>query len=113
MLNDQDKPNLQPLIVGTVGLAIGNGIFSPWFVPLLIILRPLAPSFLLSSQVLMFYFTSLILATATLMVAGVPAAIYERIKHKSESDRASLWIWLTATFILCIPALLNAVTNPR
>lgn len=113
MIGEQDKPNHQPLIVGIVGLAIGNGIFSPWFVPLLIILRPLAPSVLLSSQVLMFYFTSLILATATLMIAGIPAAIYERIKHKSESDRSSLWIWLAATFILCIPALLNAVSSPR
>ena len=46
------------------------------------------------------------LSTATIILGGIPAAIYERfIGAKDDSTEASLWIWLAGTGILTIPAI--------
>jgi len=47
-------------------------------------------------------------STATIILAGIPAAIYERlIGAKDDSTIASLWIWLAGTGILTLPAIGN------
>jgi hypothetical protein len=46
------------------------------------------------------------LSTATLILGGIPAAIYERlIGRHGRLTEASLWIWLAGTAILAIPAV--------
>ena len=53
-------------------------------------------------------FASLMVSTATIILAGIPAAIYERlIGAKDNSTIASLWIWLAGTAILTLPAIGN------
>jgi hypothetical protein len=48
------------------------------------------------------------LSTATVILGGIPAAIYERfIGAKDDSTVTSLWIWLACTGILTIPAIGN------
>ena len=48
------------------------------------------------------------LATATIILAGIPAALYERfVGAKDDSTEASLWIWLAGTAILTLPAIGN------
>ena len=48
------------------------------------------------------------LSTATLIVAGIPAALYERyVGAKDDSTDTSLWIWLVGTALLAIPAVGN------
>jgi hypothetical protein len=60
------------------------------------------------SQSLVAYFTSLMVSTATIIVAGLPAVIYERyIGARDDSTDASMWIWLAGTGILTIPAIGN------
>jgi hypothetical protein len=47
-------------------------------------------------------------STATLILAGIPAALYERyVGAKDDSTDASLWIWLAGTAILAMPAVGN------
>jgi hypothetical protein len=46
-------------------------------------------------------------STATIILGGIPAAIYERVTGASESSDASLWIWLAGTAILALPAAGN------
>ena len=61
---------------------------------------------LFGSEVLIFYFASLMLSTATIILGGIPAAIYERAYGiKDESSEGSLWIWLAGTALLAIPAI--------
>lgn len=98
------------LLVGIVGLAVMNGMhFSPWIDIAFILTRPFFQvTFWISSPLLVFYFTSLALATLTIMLAGIPAAIFERVTGRKETDATSLYIWLGATIILTIPALLRA-----
>lgn len=53
-------------------------------------------------------FASLMVSTATIILAGIPAAIYERyIAAKDDSTDTSLWIWLAGTAILTLPAAGN------
>ena len=48
------------------------------------------------------------LSTATVILAGIPAALYERyVGAKDDSTDTSLWIWLAGTAILAIPAVGN------
>jgi hypothetical protein len=52
-------------------------------------------------------FASLMVSTATVILGGIPAALYERITGASESNTVSLWIWLAGTAILALPAVGN------
>jgi hypothetical protein len=39
------------------------------------------------------------------LLAGVPAALYERSKDLVDSDTASLTIWLLSAIVLTLPAV--------
>jgi hypothetical protein len=68
----------------------------------------LSPALLFGSESLTLYFTSLMVSTATIILAGIPAAIYERVVGaKEDSTVISLWIWLAGTGILTLPAMGN------
>jgi hypothetical protein len=98
------------MLIGIAGLSLLNGMhFSPLFDPAFVIFRAFAPGFFLSSPLLLFYFTSLLLSAATLIIAGVPAALYERWAGARESTVVSLGIWLAATAALAAPALLGQI----
>jgi hypothetical protein len=48
------------------------------------------------------------LSTASIILGGIPAAIYERfIRATDDSTDASLFIWLAGTALLAIPAVGN------
>ncbi len=70
----------------------------------------LAPALLFGSTGLTLMFASLMVSTATVILGGIPAAIYERMTGtgtETESSQVSLWIWLAGTAILTIPAIGN------
>jgi hypothetical protein len=51
-------------------------------------------------------FASLMVSTATIILGGIPAAIYERVTGaKDDSTEVSLWIWLAGTALLTLPAI--------
>ena len=53
-------------------------------------------------------FSSLMVSTATIILGGIPAALYERFTGaKDDSTPVSLWIWLAGTAILTLPAVGN------
>ena len=53
-------------------------------------------------------FASLMASTATIIVGGIPAALYERyVGAKDDSNEVSLWIWLAGTALLTLPAVGN------
>jgi hypothetical protein len=96
------------MLIGIAGLSLLNGMhFSPLFDPAFVIFRFFAPGFFISSPLLLFYFTSLLLSATTLIVAGIPAALFERMTGRRESDAASLGVWLAATAALAAPSLLG------
>jgi hypothetical protein len=86
-----------------------NGIFNQLAVLFTLIhVQILAPALLFGSVPLTLIFTSLMVSTATIILGGIPAAIYERFAGaEDDSTEASLWIWLAGTAILTIPAIGN------
>jgi hypothetical protein len=86
-----------------------NGIFNQ--LPLLFALihvQILAPALLFGSVPLTLMFSSLMVSTGTIILAGIPAAIYEHfVGAKDDSTEVSMWIWLTGTALLTLPAMAN------
>ena len=95
--------------VGIAFFGMINGLFNQ--VALLFALlhvQVLAPSLLFGSVSLTLMFSSLVVSTATIILGGIPAAIYERfVGAKDDSTTVSLWIWLAATGLLTLPAIGN------
>jgi hypothetical protein len=55
--------------------------------------------------------TSLFIAAMTLLLAGIPAAIYERVRGLKASTPVSLGIWLTAAVLLSLPTIMQLVAG--
>jgi len=95
------------LIFLVVAVAIVNGLFSPALLPVFALQGIWYPFFLPASLPLILLLSSLLVSTLTLMLAGVPAALYERIAGKS--SRWAGLVWLAAAMLLSLPALPNVL----
>ncbi len=95
--------------VGIAFFGMINGLFNQlWLLFALIHVQILAPALLFGSLPLTLTFSSLMVATATIILGGIPAAVYERfIGAGNDSTEVSLWIWLAATALLTLPAMGN------
>lgn len=56
-------------------------------------------------QIIVPHAASLIVAFGTVFLAGVPAALYERLTGQQESDQTAMMIWLAGTLFLSFPAI--------
>lgn len=84
-----------------------NGLASPWL-PVLWGTAPLWMAGMMPDSIATItYLSSLALSTVTLMVSGVPAALYERYTEARESTSTSLGIWLAGAVLMSLPALPN------
>jgi hypothetical protein len=97
--------------VGIAFFGMINGIFNQLALLFALIhVQILAPALLFGSVPLTLMFSSLMVATGTIILGGIPAALYERfVGAKDDSTEASLWIWLAGTGILTIPAIGNFI----
>jgi hypothetical protein len=86
-----------------------NGIFNQvWLLFALIHVQILAPALLFGSVPLTLIFSSLMVSTGTIILAGIPAALYEHfVGAKEDSTEVSMWIWLAGTALLTLPAIGN------
>ena len=101
--------NLYFIGIAFFGMINGIRSFNPMYLARLRLFDPAAwRAPLFGSTSLIAYFASLMLSTATIILAGIPAAIYERfIGAKDDSTEVSLWIWLAGTALLTLPAIGN------
>jgi hypothetical protein len=96
----------QPFIVAILAFGMVSGVFSPILVPNVTgALLLLAPGLLITSPHILVFLVYLVGATLTIMVGGVPAALYERVTGRRESTPVSMWIWLAGTAIVSLPAI--------
>jgi hypothetical protein len=95
--------------IGIAFFGMINGLFNQlWLLFALIHMQILAPALLFGSVPLTLMFSSLMVSTATVILGGIPAVIYERFAGaKDDSTEASLWIWLAGTALLALPAVGN------
>ncbi len=101
--------NRQYYYVAIAFFGMINGLFNQVALVFAILhMQILAPALLFGSTSLTLMFSSLMVSTATIILGGIPAAIYERLTSTaSESSEVSLWIWLAVTALLTLPAIGN------
>lgn len=86
-------------------VCIVNGMGSPLTV-LLATLGPVwLPGTVAAQPPIVLYLAQLVSATMTLMISGVPAALYERAVGAKAPTTAAMAIWLAAAVVLSLPAL--------
>ena len=92
----------QNLFVAIMGLCLVNGLISP-MLPIVWSLHPVwLPEMVRASNEVVFYGASLIVSTATLLIAAVPAAISERL---GLAQRDAMLVWLTGVALLMLLGL--------
>ena len=99
-----DRQTLFPLILG---VSIVNGIFSPYLIFAIPVTAVLLPELFPRTIEWVLFWSSILLASATLLFSGVPAAVYERLVERDPNATASMWIWLAGAAVLCLPAVLR------
>ena len=93
-------------LLGTLALAVLNGLpITPLHDSVSYILYLFTRGSRILDQDLMQHLASLLIAMITLLLAGIPAALYERLRGLKRSTPVSLGIWLVATALLALPAL--------
>lgn len=98
------------LVILTLAVAVLNGLwFSAVFDPVFFYLPRLLPAFLPISMDVVFHLTTVAIVLGTLAIAGVPAALYERVMGLRRSSVVSLCIWLAGTLLLSAPLLSDAM----
>jgi hypothetical protein len=95
--------------IGIAFFGMINGLFNQvWLLFALIPMNLIGPALFFGSAPLTLMFASLMVSTATIILGGIPAALYERFTGaKDDSTETSLWIWLAGTGILTVPAIGN------
>jgi hypothetical protein len=96
----------QTIFLAVVGLSIVNGIFSPFLKIAIALSAVLMPELFPRTLEWVLFWGSVLLASATLLFSGVPAALYERLAERDPNATASLWIWLACAALLSSPAML-------
>ena len=90
------------------GMINGLPFFNPAYVVAFQYSAKIMAAPLFGSVTLIVLFSSLMTSTATIILAGIPAAIYEHLVGiKNDSNVVSLWIWLAGTALLALPAIGN------
>jgi heme/copper-type cytochrome/quinol oxidase subunit 3 len=100
-------PDRQTQLFLVLGVCIVNGIFSPYLKIAIPITAALMPELFPRTLEWVLFWSSVLLATGTLLVSGVPAALYERLLAKDAEAPASTWIWLAGAGALSLPAVLR------
>jgi len=94
----------QNIFVVILGICAFNGIFSPYLIVAVPITLGLLPEFFPRNQSWVLFFSSIFVSTFTLVLSGVPAALFERFTGRTQSDEVSMCIWLGGAVLLTLPA---------
>ena len=95
-------------LVGVGAIAAFNGtLFSPIFDSVFYYVDTFARGSLFYSPQLYLNVTSVFISLMTLLIAGIPAALYERIRGHKTSTPVSLGIWLATALLLSLPTVMR------
>ena len=96
------------MLVPVMAVAIVNGIFSPWVLVVFVLYPVWFPSWAPAYSQIIYMLSALILSTLTIMLAGAPAALYERLSPAATPGGVGL-IWLAGVVLLTLPAVPNVL----
>lgn len=104
------SPDRMILVALLVAVALFNGTkWSPFYDPTAYVMHLNLRAYRLVSARTLYESAMLPIALLTLMLAGIPAALYERLRGLQASSTASLAIWLVATVLLTLPTIRRAL----
>lgn len=93
------------IFLGLSLLCIFNGFLSP-VLPLVFHLAPIwIPDFVPLTPNTVLFVSSLAISFGTLLLSGVPAALFERLTGRQETDRAAMLVWVAGALVLSLPGL--------
>ena len=96
----------EQVAVLAVVIAMINGMFSPTLALFFFANAPAwYPAILPLNPELMVYLSRVCAATMTLVVSGIPAALYERFARPGPDSSLSSWIWTIAAAALSYEAI--------
>lgn len=95
-------------LIPVLGAAILNGIFSPWLIAVYILYPIWYPDWMPQYAQIVYMLSSLIMSTLTVMVSGIPAALYERFAAQPRPMVTTV-IWVVGAVILTLPAIPQAL----
>ncbi len=90
-----------------LAIAAFNGIFSPLVHLVAAYGFVWAPPWLSTDPSITFYFSSLILATTTLLVSGIPSALLEQAVPASRAAAGPNLVWVLIALVLSFPAVVR------
>jgi hypothetical protein len=99
----------QTLFLLVLGISVANGIFSPFLNIAIPVAAVLLPELFPRTVEWVLFWSSVLLASATLLFSGVPAALYERLVERNSEGTVSMWIWLAGAAALALPAVQRAL----
>src|SRR5262245_26919184 len=99
----------QFLFFSVVGVSVLNGLFSPFLAIAVPIATVLMPEIFPRSVGWVLFFSSILVASATLLFAGVPAALVERLLARRPDSDAAMFVWLAGVILLALPALVRVL----
>ncbi len=98
------------LLGAVVAVALFNGTkWSPFYDPTAYVLHLNLRAYRVVSARTLYESAMVPIAVVTLMLAGIPAALYERVRGLQFSSTASMAIWLIAAVLLTMPAIRRAL----
>lgn len=93
------------IFVAVLAMSLLAGFTSPALMWVLALAGFWLPDFL-ATPAFALYGTSLIVSVSVLLVSGVPAAVFERVTRKGETDQSVMLVWLAAAGLLTLPGML-------
>ena len=97
------------LILAACAVALFNGsLWSPVYDSVSYILYLATRNFPFMTAARAADATPIVIAVMTLLIAGIPAALYERVRGVETTTVASMLIWLLVTILLSAQTILNA-----
>jgi hypothetical protein len=96
------------LAAAAVAVAAFNGTeWSPYYDSIAYVLYLATRGYPMATAARMSQLTPLAIGVMTLLIAGIPAAVYERLRGLRTSTAVSLGIWLVCAVLLSVPTLMN------
>ena len=97
----------QFLFFTVAGVSVINGLFSPFLAIAVPIATVLMPEIFPRSVGWVLFFSSILVASATLLFAGVPAALAERLLPRGRGSDMPMFVWLAGVVLLALPTILR------
>lgn len=95
----------QHILMAVLLVCLANGFVSP-FVMLAYMWAPFwFPDFIPMKEEYQLIGSTMVVGVLSILISGVPAAIFERASGRNDSDAVSLYVWLGGAVLITLPGV--------